>query len=89
MINGLTAQNAALYSSNRSLDGVQRASSDLQGTGQPESPEQASGAVTNPSLQETAVDASAPAASTQVVEETSDASEMLGLTLGQNVDTFA
>ena len=89
MINGLTAQNAALYATNRSLDGVQRASSDLQGSGQPESPEQASGVVTNPSLQESAVGASAPAASTQVVEEPAEA---LGLTqggLGQKVDTYA
>ncbi|WP_432696371.1 hypothetical protein ACQUQP_17770 [Marinobacterium sp. YM272] len=89
MINGLTAQNAALYATNRSLDGVQRASSDLQGSGQPESPEQASGVTANPSLQEAVVDASAPAATTQVVEEAADASEALGLRLGQSVDTFA
>lgn len=86
MINGLTAQNASLYASNRSLDGSQRASSDLRGSGQPESPEQASGLVVNPSLQEAAVESADPAASTTIVEEPSEA---LGLTLGQNVDTFA
>ncbi|SEG71644.1 hypothetical protein SAMN05444390_103449 [Marinobacterium lutimaris] len=86
MINGLTAQSASLYASNRSLDGVQRASSDLQGSGQPDAPEQASGVAVNPSLQEASVDANAPAASTKIVEAPSEA---LGLTLGQNVDTFA
>ena len=86
MINVLTAQNASLYASNLSLDGVQRASSDIQGSGQPESPEQASGVVANPNLQEATVEANTPAASTQIVEEPSEA---LGLTLGQNVDTFA
>ncbi|TCK03069.1 hypothetical protein [Marinobacterium mangrovicola] len=89
MINVLTAQNASLYASNRSLDGAQRASSDLQGSGQPESPEQASGVVANPDLQEATVDASTQAASTKIVEQPSEASEALGLTLGQNVDTFA
>lgn len=87
MINGLTAQNASLYAANRSLDGVQRASSDLQGSGQPESPEQASGVEASLTLQEATVDPNSPAASTQVVEQASDA---LGLNpIGGNVDTFA
>ncbi|MBS98081.1 MAG: hypothetical protein CMI01_05335 [Oceanospirillaceae bacterium] len=72
-INGISAQSAALYSSNRSADGVQRAASDVQGSGQPQEPEQATGRDPNVSVRETTVNASDPAATTQVVEEASEA----------------
>jgi len=81
-INGIMSQSAALYASNRSPDGVQRAASDIQGSGQPQDPELASGQEINPQLNETTVDQSAAGASTQVVEEPMQA-------LGLNIDTHA
>jgi hypothetical protein len=81
-INGITSQSAALYATNRSLDGVQRAASDVQGSGQPQEPEQASGRDVNPTLREAAVDQTAAGASTQVVQEATEA-------LGLNIDTRA
>ncbi|KEA65463.1 hypothetical protein ADIMK_0420 [Marinobacterium lacunae] len=76
MINGILSQSAALYQTNRSVDGVQRAAGDIQGSGQPPEPELASGSQIGANLKETTVDPTAAGASTQVVEE---ASEALGL----------
>lgn len=81
-INGIASQSAALYASNHGADGVQRAASDLQGSGQPQEPELASGQETNPGLNETTVDKTAAGAATQVVQEATEA-------LGLNIDTRA
>lgn len=81
-INGVIAQSAALQASNHNLDGTQRAASELQGSGQPQDVEMASGQEVAPELSETTVDPSAPGAATQVVAEPSEA-------LGLNIDTHA
>lgn len=81
-MNVITAQNAGLYSSRTSLDGVQKAATDTQGSGQPQDVEQASGRELNSALRDTTVDPTAAAASTQVVEAPSEA-------LGVLIDTRA
>jgi len=78
MINGILSQGAALYQTSRGIDGVQRAAGDLQGSGQSQEPELASGSRIDAQLKETTVDPTAAGASTQVVEE---ASEALGLVI--------
>lgn len=80
MINGIQSQSAALYQTNSSVDGVRRAASDVQGSGQPQEPELASGSNLNAAIKETTVDPSSAGASTQVVEEANEA-------LGTIIDT--
>ena len=75
-MNVIAAQNSGMYSPRSTQDGVQKAASDMQGSGRPQDAALASGRETNPSLKDTTVDPNAPAASTKVVES---ASEALGL----------
>ncbi|MBV1787006.1 hypothetical protein KQ940_02955 [Marinobacterium sp. D7] len=82
MINGILSQSAALYQTNRSVDGVQRAAGDLQGSGQPQEPELASGSRVDAALKDTTVNPNEAGARTKVVEEPSEA-------LGLIIDTRA
>lgn len=65
----------SLFNVNRTLDNVPKASSDTLGSGQVENPEMASGRPVNPAIADTAVDRTADAAATKVVNQ---ANEVLG-----------
>lgn len=91
-IGGIASQNSGLYSPRTGLDGVQKAAGDPQGSGQSQQPELASGRNVDRTLQESTVNPNAPAASTQVVSESSESSETTqepGERLGLRVDTRA
>ncbi len=65
----------SLFNVTRTLDNVPKASSDIQGSGRAENAEMASGRDQNPAIADTAVDRTAEAAATKVVNQ---ADEVLG-----------
>jgi len=81
-MNVTSALNSGLLGINRGLDGVQKASGDIAGSGKSDSPEQATGRDVNEALVDLAVEKNAVAASTKVVQSAEE-------TLGTLIDTRA
>lgn len=81
-INGVAAQTTGLMNVNRGLDNSQRAAGDIQGTGQPDRPELASGRGVDQAVSQAAVSQTESTAATQVVREVDES-------LGSLIDTRA
>ncbi|TVQ72347.1 hypothetical protein [Nitrincola schmidtii] len=81
-INGIAAQTSGLMNVNRGLDNTQRAAGDIQGSGQPDRPELASGRGVDQAVNQAAVSQNEATAATQVVREVNE-------TLGSLIDTRA
>lgn len=74
-MNVTSAQNSGLFNVNRTLDNVPKASGDVQGSGQSDNAELASGKPVSAAVADTAVDRNTEAAATKVVNQ---ADEVLG-----------
>lgn len=81
-MNVTSALNSGVLGINRGLDGVNKAASDIAGTGKPDNPEQATGRDVNEALTDLTVEKNAVAASTKVVQSAEE-------TLGTLIDTRA
>ncbi|WP_432472180.1 hypothetical protein [Amphritea sp. HPY] len=81
-MNVTSALSSGLLGLNRGLDGVQKAASDIAGSGKSDTPEQATGKDVNQALTELVVEKNAVAASAKVVQSAEE-------TLGTLIDTRA
>jgi len=81
-MNVTSALSSGLLGINRGLDGVQKAASDIAGSGKTDTPEQATGKDVNQELADLVVEKNAVAASAKVVQSAEE-------TLGTLIDTRA